>query len=91
MPREFTTPHGGTWTMLTAEESYAEGLATGRDWQWSYTPGGPWVPCTGFTSIGTAARRAMEENHAHWMRGFHDGVAERAHALPPSRAHIAGS
>lgn len=70
----------------TAEDSYADGLRTGRAWSRTYRPGGPWVCTVGHGSTPAhpdwiAYCAATRENNREWLRGFDAGRAE-ARALP---------
>jgi len=72
--------------ILTAKASYDAGYETGRRWTENYTPGGPyWQRASTYPGPTAAAHpdeyraycEATEENHREWMRGWHDGKAER--------------
>ncbi len=63
--------------IATTDESYQDGLETGRNWRWPHTPGGPFV----LTYVGSANNDSnwiaycnrSKKNNQEWMRGWHDG------------------
>lgn len=64
--------------VATVDESYADGFKTGVEWTWNHVPGGPWI-CQDRYATGWFRDYcdATAKNNEAWMRGWHDGRAQK--------------
>jgi hypothetical protein len=59
------------------EESYADGLETGKNWTRNYVPGGPWywIAADHDQDRNKATSMQLQAEHYAWMQGFYDGYS----------------